>query len=101
MKTVVDEIARLRARADRYRNLARLVYDSVTNERILELTQELEQQASTMEKASEEQIRARAIKLWEQAGKPEGRDEEFWHKAEKELQVEAEVDPSHRTPDNL
>jgi len=30
----------------------------------------------------EEQIRLRAYYLWESAGKPQGRDLEFWHKAE-------------------
>ena len=30
----------------------------------------------------------RAYELWEQAGKPEGRDQEFYHQAEKELQAE-------------
>jgi hypothetical protein len=38
-----------------------------------------------MEKPTEEQIRNRALDLWEQAGKPEDRDEEFWQEAEKEL----------------
>jgi Protein of unknown function (DUF2934) len=32
-----------------------------------------------------EQIIHRAYELWEQAGKPDGRDEEFYHEAEKEL----------------
>jgi hypothetical protein len=27
----------------------------------------------------------RAYKLWEQAGKPDGRDQEFYHQAEQEL----------------
>ena len=39
-----------------------------------------------MAKPMEDQIRARAHELWEQAGKPEGRDDEFWHLAEKDLQ---------------
>jgi hypothetical protein len=38
-----------------------------------------------MSKPTEEQIKVRAHELWEQAGKPEGREEEFWHQAEKEL----------------
>ncbi|ABE64766.1 hypothetical protein Nham_4121 (plasmid) [Nitrobacter hamburgensis X14] len=37
-------------------------------------------------KPSEEEIRQRAKQLWEEHGKPEGRDEEFWHTAERELQ---------------
>jgi hypothetical protein len=35
---------------------------------------------------TEEQIRKRAFELWEQAGKPEGREDEFWRQAERELQ---------------
>jgi hypothetical protein len=53
-----------------------------------------------MENVTEEQIRARAHKLWEQAGKPEGRDDEFWHLAEQELRNEDRSSPL-RTPDNL
>ncbi len=34
---------------------------------------------------SEERIRARAYELWEQAGKPEGRGDEFWRQAEQAL----------------
>ena len=32
-----------------------------------------------------EQQRERAYELWEQAGRPEGRHEEFWHQAGEEL----------------
>jgi len=41
-----------------------------------------------MEKPTEEQIRERAYVLWELAGKPEGREHEFWHEAEKEIKRE-------------
>jgi Protein of unknown function (DUF2934) len=37
----------------------------------------------------ERQIRARAHELWEAAGKPEGREHEFWYQAERELKGEA------------
>ena len=40
--------------------------------------------------ASEQQIRDYAHMLWEKAGKPEGRDQEFWHAAEVELNAESE-----------
>jgi hypothetical protein len=33
----------------------------------------------------EEQTRERAYILWEQEGKPEGRHEEFWHRAMAEV----------------
>jgi hypothetical protein len=38
-----------------------------------------------MENPSEEDIRKRAHELWEHAGKPENRDEEFWRLAERDL----------------
>jgi DNA invertase Pin-like site-specific DNA recombinase len=38
-----------------------------------------------MEEPTKEQIIHRAYELWEQAGKPDGRDEEFYHQAEQEL----------------
>ena len=40
--------------------------------------------------ASEAQIRNYAYQLWEKAGKPEGRDDEFWRAAEIELDAEDE-----------
>jgi hypothetical protein len=49
---------------------------------------------------TDEQIRKRAHHLWEQAGKPEGREDEFWQLAEQELQNEDKSSPL-RTPDNL
>jgi len=36
----------------------------------------------------EERIRTRAYKLWERAGCPEGRSEEFWHAARGEIEGE-------------
>jgi hypothetical protein len=50
--------------------------------------------------ASEAQIRSHAYQLWEKAGRPEGRDAEFWHAAEVELNAESESPdapaPSHQ-----
>jgi hypothetical protein len=43
-----------------------------------------------MEKPTEEQIPERAYVLWELAGKPEGREHEFWHEAEKEIKREVD-----------
>ena len=33
----------------------------------------------------DERVRRRAYELWEQAGKPEGRNDEFWHNALAEI----------------
>jgi hypothetical protein len=32
-----------------------------------------------------EKIRRRAHELWEAAGRPEGREQEFWYRAEREI----------------
>jgi Protein of unknown function (DUF2934) len=53
-----------------------------------------------MENPTKEQVLKRAHELWEQAGKPEGRDEEFYHLAEQELR-DADKSSPLRTPDNL
>jgi Protein of unknown function (DUF2934) len=97
---VEDSQSHLRAKADKYRVFARWLSDRETAQRILTLTNELEQRASAMEKPSEEDIRKRAHELWEHAGKPENRDEEFWHLAEQELRNADKSSPL-RTPDNL
>jgi hypothetical protein len=45
-------------------------------------------QTSTQHKtANPEQIARAAYQLWEQAGKPTGRDMEFWLKAERQISV--------------
>lgn len=36
----------------------------------------------------EERVRARAERLWEEAGKPTGQDEEFWNEAERQIAEE-------------
>jgi hypothetical protein len=50
-----------------------------------------------MSKPTEEQIRARAHELWEKAGKPEGREDEFWRQAEKEMTQGATSDEKSTT----
>jgi hypothetical protein len=50
-----------------------------------------------MAKPTEEQIRLRAHELWEKAGKPEGREDEFWHQAENELAQGATSDEKSET----
>jgi Protein of unknown function (DUF2934) len=42
-----------------------------------------------MEKPTEEQIRQRAQEIWERNHRPDGRDEEFWYQAERELGQDA------------
>jgi len=40
-----------------------------------------------------EPIRIRAYQLWEQAGRPEGGDLEFWERARQEIEAEASAPP--------
>jgi Protein of unknown function (DUF2934) len=48
-----------------------------------------------MGKYPDEQIRNYAQRLWEKAGRPEGKSDEFWRQAEIELDAEGEgVDPN-------
>jgi hypothetical protein len=45
-------------------------------------------------------IRERAHKLWELAGKPEGKEDVFWLEAERQL-AEERMRHELKTPDNL
>ena len=47
-----------------------------------------------------QQIRERAHRLWEEAGKPEGKEDQFWHEAERQLNEER-VRHELKTPDTL
>lgn len=43
---------------------------------------------------SHDQIRDRAYALWEEAGRPDGRDKEFWEAAERQLSERSDLDLS-------
>ncbi|WP_035085768.1 DUF2934 domain-containing protein [Devosia riboflavina] len=47
-----------------------------------------------MPHVEEYKIRDRAYQLWDEAGQPEDREQEFWFQAERELAEEDEVDTS-------
>jgi hypothetical protein len=46
------------------------------------------------------EIRKRAHELWELAGKPDGREDEFWLEAERELEAR-QIRHELRAPENL
>jgi hypothetical protein len=50
-----------------------------------------------MPSPTDDQIRTRAHELWEIAGRPTGRDDEFWHEAERELKDGATNDPDEKS----
>jgi hypothetical protein len=47
---------------------------------------------------TEERIRIRAYELWELAGQPRGRDDEFWYQAEKEIRETKELEGIAHSP---
>jgi hypothetical protein len=57
-------------------------------------------QGDKMEDPTKEEVIHRAYELWEQAGKPEGRDKEFYRQAEQELR-NADKSSPERTTDGL
>lgn len=55
-----------------------------------------------MPSPTEHDIALRAHQLWEEAGKPPGRELEFWLQAEQELQGAAERgEPEKGSPDDI
>jgi 2,3-bisphosphoglycerate-independent phosphoglycerate mutase len=66
---------------------ASTVSDQTTAQRLMAFANELRERLQNWQIARhrKSETRARAYELWEQAGKPPGRDEEFWLTAEREL----------------
>jgi hypothetical protein len=93
----VYDKANLLAKANKYRKFARWIGDRETVQSILALAEELMQKARALVKPAEERIRKRARKIWEENGRPTGRDQEFWLEAERELQEEE----LKETPDDI
>jgi len=52
-----------------------------------------------MHNIDEQKIRDRAFQLWDRAGQPEGREQEFWYAAELELAEQGETDISAEQAD--
>jgi hypothetical protein len=79
----------LRRKIAQTRRLASAVTDRTTQRRLADLQDELTEKLRRFPRRGasipESRIRARAHELWEQHGRPEGRDEEFWLRAEREL----------------
>lgn len=50
-----------------------------------------------MEISTDQRIRERAHQLWEAAGSPEGREQEFWYQAERELKGDLSNNPVEKS----
>ena len=72
-------------KAKKYRSFALSLGAIETARRIVALTHELIQRARVLARPDEAQIRKRAREIWEENGRPAGRDEEFWLQAEREF----------------
>ena len=102
MESAVDQkqiVRHLLTKADKYRQFAHWISDHETVRRILALTDELKQRARALAKPDEAKIRIRAREIWEENGRPAGKDEEFWFQAEREFR-EAE-DLAKRSGENV
>ncbi|HLK70766.1 MAG TPA: DUF2934 domain-containing protein [Steroidobacteraceae bacterium] len=51
---------------------------------------QLRSAAKTSSSSDEQMVRERAYALWEQAGRPDGRENEFWHRARQQLMTEGD-----------
>ena len=82
---VLTPLISILAKAKKYRNLTRMIGDEEASQRILQLTEELKQRALALAKPDQDHIRIRAREIWDENGRPSGRDQEFWHQAEREF----------------
>jgi Protein of unknown function (DUF2934) len=89
-----NDPSELERELERAKRLARSVTDQTTSQRLWRFVEELRQklQRRVAARRLKQQISARAHELWEQHGRPVGRDEEFW------LQAEAEVAKPNSPP---
>lgn len=83
----IEDPGDLERKIDQASRIASRVNDPTTYQRLTAWIDELRQRLRDRLAArrSREKIRMRAHELWEQHGRPAGRDEEFWLRAESEL----------------
>jgi Protein of unknown function (DUF2934) len=84
-------VARVLAKAEKYLGYTRWIDDQETVQRIRELSAKLKRRARAIAKPTENRIRRRARELWEESGRPSGRDLEFWLQAEREFHEAEEL----------
>jgi hypothetical protein len=83
-----DDADELRRKLEQARRLASMTSDLTTMQRLREFADELSARLKNYfaSRRQREEIRTRARKLWEDNGRPAGRDLEFWLQAEREIQ---------------
>jgi hypothetical protein len=87
MATGEDDPRELERKIEQASRLVSTVTDQTTYQRLAAWIDELRRKLQTRLAARrfKQEIRVRAHELWEQHGRPAGRDEEFWLQAESEL----------------
>jgi hypothetical protein len=83
----IEDPRELERKIEQASRIASRMTDQTTYQRLTAWVDELRQklQKRLAARRSQEEIRARAHELWEQHGRPPGRDVEFWLQAESEL----------------
>jgi hypothetical protein len=84
-------VSRVLAKASKYRSYAHWISDTETAQRIIELAAKLRRRAGALARPTKNRIRRRAHEIWEENGRPSGRDEEFWFQAEREFREAEEL----------
>jgi Protein of unknown function (DUF2934) len=69
--------------------VADVIKDETTVQRLRSLADELRRKLARMMRRP--RVKARAYELWEEAGRPAGRDVEFWLEAERQVKQRQEV----------
>ena len=82
----LDEQKKLEHQIDLATRAASLVRDETTGHRFRSFAEELKRRLRRL--MSRGQVRSRAYHLWEQAGRPAGRELDFWLEAERQIEAE-------------
>jgi hypothetical protein len=86
--SAVDEQKKIEHQIEFATRAAALVKDETTGQRFRSFAEELRRKLRRLMRRG--QVRARAYELWEQAGRPSGRELEFWLEAERQMEAERE-----------
>jgi Protein of unknown function (DUF2934) len=83
----MDDPEKVQHQIELAERVASTVSDQTTAQRLIAFANELRQRLQSWQntRRRRHETRARAYALWEQAGRPSGRDEQFWLQAEREL----------------
>jgi hypothetical protein len=86
----IEDPRELERKIEQASRIASRINDPTTYQRLTAWIDELRQslRKRVAARRSRDKIRVRAHELWEQHGRPVGRDEEFWLRAEVEIREE-------------